>query len=145
MKKSVLVIIILVLFAGIGYAQLLTQVVDNYDDGFKSLTVQGVLSGTDTLYTSGFKFSGTSKIFDVFAIGSQTNDSIKVKLVRQVSYFGSTFITETTIGTDSVKTQKAWADTSTYYNVLHRIAVVGVTGNGYRTNFTFKESAKREN
>jgi len=132
-------------FAIISNGQILTQVVDNYDDGFKSVTVQGTLSGTDTLYTSGFKLSGTSKVFDVFAIGSQTHDSVKVKLVRQVSYFGSTFVTETTIGTDSVLTQKAWADTSTYYNVQHRIAIIGVTGNGYRSAFTFKVSAKRDN
>lgn len=145
MKRFLFIMFSLFLItAAIMHAQITSESKDNFDNGFYSYNVEGGISGTDTLFTKAFRMGTQTKIFDVFALGTQTNDSIKLKLVRQVSYLGTAWTTDKTIGTDSVKTEKAWADTSSYFNVIHRIAIVGVTGNGYKTNFRVKISAKRE-
>lgn len=144
MKRISFITLLLMLFTVSVFPQVLTEALNNYDEGFRSYDVTALVSSTDTVYTAGFKLGNSTKLFDVFAMGDQANDSVKFKIVRQVSYFGTGYITERTVGTDSVSTEKAWADTSTYYNVVHKLAIIGVTGNGKNTSVKIRISAKRE-
>ncbi len=145
MKKIGLsIILILVLaFAADALAQITEQKFEKYESGFLTFNVEGTLTKNDTLYTNAFSF-GTEPVMEIFTVAEQADDSVYYTLSREISFFGDAWISDGTIGVDSVTTQKAWADTSSYKNVLQRIKIAGsATKNGSDVSFKLKVSAKK--
>lgn len=118
----------------------------SWDNGFTVLEYQGKISGTDTLITNSFVFGNAEAVFNVAKIFSQTNDSIKVTILRQANYIGSNWTTQKTLySADSTKTQATQNDTlSTSVAFPQRLVIYGTTGNGYQTNVNIKLRIKQK-
>jgi len=125
-------------------AQISDDVVRSTGDLYTTdMLITGTIDGTDTLYTSSFSLMGHNDVFTFARYYAQTNDSVKVKVVRQSSFFDGLWTTSKTVTEDSVETQLIVADTASTYAAF-RYAILGVTGNGYNVAFTMKVRAKRD-
>jgi len=116
------------------------------NDGlFKQITFTGTLKGTDTLYTRVFQLEDVNPVFALAKTYTKSNDSVKVKIVRQGTWISGKWTDIKSVTTDSVKTQTFAADTiSTNRAAGYRYAILGVTGNGYNVGFNLLLRAKRE-
>jgi hypothetical protein len=140
MKNLLLVVLAVVCFVAMPVKAQTTEFVDKGTEVKTEPTVfefnfNSMISGTDSLQTYGFSPIGLfHKPFELQRISSQTNDSVKVAVKLQAYYsYLAEWYDLVTVGTDSVTTFRAYADTLDYYPDSLRVSIYGVAGNGDST------------
>lgn len=139
-------LLLMLLFASVVFGQgVITSEGLYKGNGVQGYFTELYVTGPDTLYTNAFRLP--EKEMNVFTYGEQANDSIYVKIDRQISAFtlnsGSyLWQADGTVGIDSVKTVKAWADTSAYKDVWHRLLIITTAKNGDSTAVKIRVSTQ---
>jgi len=137
MKKIMYLMMVCFITLTFGQVKIST---DAYDPVYMVHSANVTLSGADTVVTYAFKLP--NKVMEVFCEAS--GDSAYAAISREYSLFKTQWTSDGTVGVDSVLTQKAWADTSTYSNVWQRIKIITTAANGASTIYKIKISAKKE-
>lgn len=148
MKKLVfMAMVLIIMLLGVTNAQ--GQLYDQgsfSNNGVNGFAVTGEflkVKTADTLYTNTFRLSG--KPMQVFCFAEQDNDSVRIQVNRQISLFTDSdgdpiWQSDGTVGIDSVTTIKAWADTSAYKDVWHRLEIHSAASTGVGCQFKIRVS-----
>lgn len=118
--------------------------VDNDQVFQKDVTFAGTISGTDTSFTNPVKVENVADVFSTYYSLANANDSIRVKLVRQITGFAPSankwVDAKTVLSADSVSGNFAISDTLVYKNKYIRYVIIGVSDNGYTTSWSLKNT-----
>jgi hypothetical protein len=111
------------------------------DAGFGAVNIEGVIAGTDTLYSNWIILpSNADSVYSFFTIYS--SDSVRVKSVLQIKELEAT-LSLYTYGTDSVTTLRSYSHTINELPREFRVAIIGVsdnskTGTPFKSKFRFR-------
>lgn len=143
MKKMFLMI---ALFAVTAFSQsaFTDNAKENKGDGVKAIYFSGTLNGTDTLISSAFKLYDCEAAFSLWSYHGDNDDSVKIKVLRQYSVFGTWITAKTVYAADSLLTLRVLADTLSVSPVANRLVFIGVqagagsiTDNGFNKTFKY--------
>ena len=144
--KTIFLAILVSLFTFTAFAQsaFTDDAKENKGDGVKAIYFSGTLDGTDTLYSSSFKLYDCESVFSLWSYHGDNADSVKIKVLRQQSVFGTWDSAKVVYAADSLLTLRSIGDTISNSPVYSRYVFMGVkagapsiTDNGYIRTFKY--------